>query len=538
MENFTVTDPITGTFSSQMKSSGVTIPKYQGPTQTPTPVAPVSPTKQPTKNTFSVNLTDAQKALIKKNNPEFFSSRPDVFATDLTTEKVDVPTSEAGTSPLDSSLTNVPAPTDVTTDTTGTTTGTTDKTGTTTGNTTEQLSPRDQALQALMGTFQDQQAFDPTAIKEAEGVYQRQALVNQLSESYDKAIVNQRRTIQDMRQNPEGKLRGALNADIENYKYESDQNLADKAMQLHYANQDYQSALTIANDAIQAQTDKFDQQMSFFSNMYTLLGNDMTDSEKMMFQSQLSQQEYAFKNLQDAKSQAMQSAGANGAPPEVLSAIKNSQTMEDVWANAGSYGIDPNLSLARDKFYFEKQLALTKLSMEQALKAGDISAETAQKAIAKAEGDKKFAYMEEEINNILMNETGLNVATGKIKGAFKSALFDFTGAGGYFPNKLAQEDLANSMEYVSRNLTTQALADAKAQGITFGALSERELDVLGGSADVLSSAWDSETMTFRGSPAKIEQSLKDLRKVTVEKRAVNELGQEKVNETKQVWNQL
>jgi endonuclease/exonuclease/phosphatase family metal-dependent hydrolase len=94
------------------------------------------------------------------------------------------------------------------------------------------------------------------------------------------------------------------------------------------------------------------------------------------------------------------------------------------------------------------------------------------------------------------------------------------------------------MDYITSNLTTQALADAKARGVTFGALSEREMEVIGGSADKLSRAWDSEKMQFRGRPETIEQALRELYSTFEGKKITTQLGVSKENQINQVWNQL
>lgn len=529
-------------------------PYKQPATPAPTPTAPRPTT---TANAPSANLNQSQQTLLKKNNPELYNklygtAPVEVDVGDVGKEGLTVGTQGTTTSKLSSSLSNTGsiaqrnlAQSQVQTE-----------------NQPNTLQTIQQQVIDLMAEGQD---FDPAQIKAEAGVYDQQDRVNQLSQSYDTALVEQRRRVQEMRQNPEGKLAGALQADIQNYVYESDQNLADKAMMLHYAQADYQGALEIANDKIKSEEQRYQRQMDGFKTLYSMVQDDMTASEKMMFQSQLSMQEYGFKNYTDTKNTALQAAGANGAPPEVLAAITNAQTVDDIWLSAGQYGVDPNLTLARDKFAVDRDLAYKRYNLELAKMVGDISTETANKQLAQAQADATMEKAQFAIEEILGNTLGFQVATGKARGPLGTTLkyglggatggalagsvipgvgtvaggiAGFLGAGtaGYLEAKQSQEELANNMDFIASNLTTQALADAKARGVTFGALSDTELKIIGGAADILSPAWNAEDMTFRGSPQQIEKALTDMYNVLGNKRTDTQLGTSKASLVEQAFN--
>lgn len=503
----------------------------KGTTQANTPVGPMQgPVKpvQPVKKTASgFSYNNDQLATIYKHNP----NRAVQLGYVAPASEVTVGAEELGKANVaiggDTGMTTSPLSKNLA----GTTTVRTDAQ--------QPMSARDQAVANLMGVYQEGQLFNPDEIRRQEGVFAQRDIVNKLSEQYDSALVEQRRTIQEMRQNPEGKLVGALNADIENYKYESDQNLADKAMALHYAREDYQAMYDTAQSAIEAENQRYERQMSFWQTMYTVLGDDMTDSEQAMFNSQLRERENFNTAMYETKSEAARIAGVNGAPADVMAAIKNAQTPQDAWIAAGQYGIDPNLSWQKSRFAAEQKLAWAKYELDAAAKAGDISAETAQKLIAQKQNDAVYANLQENILSAFNNKAGLDVTTGKVKGAMMTSLFDWTGeGGGYFPNKMAQEELAVNMNFITSQSTLNALAEAKARGITFGALSEQEMNTVANSANTLATAWDSESQKFIGSRATIEKALTDLYNTVSEKKVDNSVGIETSNAMTSVWNQL
>jgi len=487
------------------------------------PQPATQPTTQPANTGFTYNSD--QLAAIYKHNPAraqqlgYVAPPADVEigAGELGTAGMGVATEPAAASPLDSQLSAAIGGEQAVAEP-------------------QELSARDMAVQNLMGVYQEGQDFDADAIRRQEGVFARQEEANRLQQGYDQAVADQRRTIQEMRTNPEGKLRGALEADIQNYKYESDQNLADKAMALHYARQDYQMAYETAQSAIDAENQRYERQMGFWRTMYDVLGDDMTDSEQATFNSQLRLQEQFVSDMRETKMEAVRVASVNGAPVDVVQNIKNASTPEEAWVAAGQYGIDPNLSWQKSRFAAEQQLAWAKYNLDAAAKAGDISAETAQREVAKKQNDAVYANMQENIVEAYNNELGLSVTTGKIKGAFVSAFQPSNR--GYFANKLAQENLASNMDYITSVSTLNALADAKARGITFGALNEKEMDVVADSANKLATMWDREKQEFIGSPEKVEKALKDLYETVSESRVDNAVGIATSNQMDEVWNQI
>jgi len=328
----------------------------------------------------------------------------------------------------------------------------------------ETIAPHDQALANLFQAFNEQQEFDPAAIMKESGVYAQKERVNTLSKNYDTEVVNQRHTIQEMRKNPEGKLAGALEADIQNYKYESNQNLAEMAMELHYANADYEMVYNIAQDAINAQTDKFNQKLSFWGNMYSALKDNMTTEEKMMFESQLRQAEDAGKALMETKSTAMSRAAQANAPVEVMQAIKNAETPEEVWAAAGQYGADPSVGLAQDRFEWEQKKYWLDRALAQQLQAGEV---TAQQAVEQSLRTQAVSKVQGELDT-------LNRIVGNTQGIIETAGTSRFGQGTFSPFSKSRAQLLADTTYLLNNKTFDKLAEITAN-TSLGAISEGEL---------------------------------------------------------------
>ena len=462
------------------------------------------------------------------------------------------------TLPPTSATTTVPA--------TNTTGGTAPATPATTA-----VTPREQMLQNFMDTFAQTSNKESVALdlKTKMGVFEKADAQAKLQQEYDQATVNQRRDIQEMYQNPDGLMKGALDARIQNFKYTSDQNLADKAMALYYAGGDYERTTRMAQEAIDAQFAPLERKMSFFKDMYTLLGNDMTTSEKMQMDSNLRMYESEVNDFRNVKNTALERATTNGAPLEVLKAIKDAGTAQDVWVGAGQYAEDPNLkfakqkfgaeyALSKSKFDWDREFALAQLSLQQQVDQGVLQQKEADKMVANEESKRILGNSFASIDSALKNTDGFAASTGVVTGgvggffkyglpgavgggavgSFGGPVFAAVGAGagflgagtaGVLAQRQKQGDFANDINYIINNLTTDKLADAKARGITFGALGEKELELVRGSADVIASAWNADTKTFTGSPEKIREAMNKIRDTIHEKQINLEVGKEKAS---------
>jgi len=490
------------------------------PTQTATPtvVTPTPPTVTPISPTSGLNLDARQIGLLKTNNPTLYNtlygSTPaevnveDIGTTGITSNGV----GNTGTTGLDASFDE--AVTNAERDA-----ATTAQEGT-------PMDARDTAFQNWLQASEllTGRATGEKEIKEGMGVFAEEEKAMEAKKAYEDAVIAQRRRIAEMRQNPEGMLAGALDASIQNYKYESDQNIADLAMTSYYSQGKYDMVTRMAQEAIDAQYKPIEALMTHYKDMYTLLGDDMTESEKMRFQYQLNVAEANITAVRDAKTEAVRAAGINGATPDVLSAIKNAQSVEDVWTAAGSYGIDPNLKLAQDKFAWDKWFAQTQLATKNAEEADAEGANMANLL-------RQTGKLSQAVGEALGNRVGLAAATGTIKGGWSGVGYAVpgavagaviagpvgaaigTGAGWFGGAANAIRERENFENDIKLIYAAQALTELGKLGYSLAPITEREIEMVGSMASNLSSSVriaEDGSVTISGSTSEFRKNLEEL----------------------------
>lgn len=408
-------DPMLNALKPQVQGPALGYqPTTNSPVATPTtvPQTTVPKTTAPTLNTN-------QQALLKKNNPELYSklygSTPaEVNVADIGTQGLNVGSQGTDTTSdtfIDTATQNAAqAQADAQTQA--------ETEATQTGGNKDLAQVRDWMQQV----FVEGQSFDPSKIKTEEGVYTAKDELNAINNEIIAEGKATRDRIMEMRQNPEGKLAGALAAEIENYKYERADYMADLAISQMAIQGKYDSAVEIASDRIKAEEQRYDRQTQFLKDYYTMLQDDMTEKEKMQFQSQLAISEYTTKNYLDSKKEALRAAQANGAPIDIITGIKNAKTTDDVWAVAGKYGIDPNLQLNRDKFAWDKWYAQQKLDAEKAAADAKITEEQRTDGELVMKTIKQAGNTLTAVREALGNRIGMGAATGVVKGPFGTSL--------------------------------------------------------------------------------------------------------------------
>ena len=333
----------------------------------------------------------------------------------------------------------------------------------------------DQALQELLTNTLDGFQVSP----EAQALQQKSAEANLLAQNLQNDMVayakQTRDTIMEMRKNPEGKSMGANQASMQNYEYErynGKDGMADMAIASQYALNNAEYAYTLANNAVSAEREQYNSRNQALKDIFTLTRNDMTTSEQLSYQSQLRMMEEQTTALADSKEAAMQRAAANGAPQEVVTAIKNAQTPQDVWAAAGTYGEDPSMGLQREamalnwaKFDWEKNKYWNDQATQALLEANAITAEEGLAAQTRNDSLYEAGKYMTDIQNAKNNIAGLRTSTGV------SAL------GRFSPFDANKKRFLSDVNYLLNNETFKKLA-AITENTSLGAISEGELQLV------------------------------------------------------------
>lgn len=350
----------------------------------------------------------------------------------------------------------------------------------------------DQALQnylnTVVGGFQMSQ--------EAQGLQTQAAMAGKTAKDLANDITayakDTRDAVMQMRRNPEGKLADSLQAQITNFEYDrynKKDGLADMAIAAQYAQNNAEFAYEIANNAVTAEREQYNSQLRAFKDIFDMSRNDMSESEKLEYQSELRLYENQIESLSASKEAAMQRAAQAGAPEDVVLAIKNATTPEEVWAAAGSYGEDPAMKLAWARFDWERNKYYNDLAIQQQLQAGQIQAEEALDRQTKSDA----------LYNAGLYQTSIGGAKNNLKGLMEST--GTTALGRFAPFSADRSRFLASAKYLLSNETFKKLADITAN-TSLGAISEGELALVQEAATELGAyaiEEDGELKGFKGS---------------------------------------
>lgn len=117
----------------------------------------------------------------------------------------------------------------------------------------------------------------------------------ELSRDLFNDITETRRDFEDqiraLEANPEGKLRGALQAEINDLTEQANRILSEKSFQFSIVNGDFQAAQQLADQQIRDMEAADQRRLSIFQTAYNFVQNDLSESEKVQIQQEFQQQE-------------------------------------------------------------------------------------------------------------------------------------------------------------------------------------------------------------------------------------------------------
>lgn len=336
-------------------------------------------------------------------------------------------------------------------------------------------SARDFALQNFAGLlgegFQLSEEAQGLQTAAAEANLRLKNLTTQIAQ-YDKETKDEEYR---MRQNPEGKSMGAMQAGVQNYKYERyarPGGAADMAIEAQFALNNAEFAYEIANNAVSAEKEAYQTQLNGFRDLYNMLQNDMTTSEQLKYQSELSLYEQQITAFTESKNAAMQRATQAGAPEGVITAIKNARSTNEVWEAAGQYGEDPAMKLAWAKHDWEQQKYWADRALQEQIQAGEVRGQQA---------------LDIQTRNNALYEAGLYLTSVTDAGSNLKGLFEATGTtalGRMAPFSGDKRKFLSEAKYLLNNETFKKLAEIT-ENTSLGAISEGELALVQSAATKL-----------------------------------------------------
>jgi len=245
----------------------------------------------------------------------------------------------------------------------------------------------------------------------------------------------------------------------------------------------------------------------------------LADVKTQQWNLQMKQIELQQQQQQDIQNIALQAA-QNGAPNSVLKTINGATSVADATSKAAGYFQDP-LDVKLKKLQIQKvqadlrpepkgtNIKIVKIDGKDYIQNPDgtlslpVLPKTPQNAAAQQAAQDKIKTI-----NSLIDHKGLAQTVGTT---------GFFGRGGTL-NPGRKQDFIASVEQLRGELTLQNLIDSKAQGATFGALSEGELRLLANSASKIGT-WaiadkNGKVTGYQASEKAFKTELDNIRKLT------------------------
>jgi hypothetical protein len=274
--------------------------------------------------------------------------------------------------------------------------------------------------------------------------------------------------IRELQQNERGQGRSALNAEINDLQERAQRELADRAIQYNVALGDFQAAERIVNAQIEDIRETSQNKLNALQFTFNMLQNDMSESEKLQAQTRIEEERTKAANQEWV----------------LRTTYQNQLDTQRMGINAGlsqgSLTYDPTTNSFVDNRP-QQQAQQQAVAMEQNIATANSLTEMISRADA-----------------LLSNNTGLRLSSG----VNKQPLTPWTAN--------QKNNFLADANFIIENLTFDKLAEMKARGVTFGALSDSELKKIGDASNVLSSMARRENgrlVGFDGNQAKLEEEI-------------------------------
>ena len=205
------------------------------------------------------------------------------------------------------------------------------------------------ALSSLMGDAGNQSSAE-NQIRQEQQVYEKKKKATEVSNQLDQMDKAYRDEVKALKENPQGKFGGAVQADVNAATDRYENNRANVALTYKVLAGDYNDAQQIVQDKISSLQAQNAQKIQLYQLAAGAVQNDLTESEKLIVQANLTRKNDEAKLLQTAYASTLSNASVNGAPASVLSAIDAASrapgaTAASVITAAGQYGVDRSAQL-------------------------------------------------------------------------------------------------------------------------------------------------------------------------------------------------
>ena len=362
------------------------------------------------------------------------------------------------------------------------------------------------SLEDFVSSLETREGFEgfSLAAEEEAGVSQLESELLDINDQIRRERLSMRRSIERIQEKGGGLKIGAA-AEIGNIQRVSLSKQADLAIVQLAAQGRFDSAKAIADRKARVQFEQEENRIEASRFLYQENKSLFTQAEQRLFETRLSDRDRSLKNeradfetLQGVKLSALQMAQTNNAPVSILSAIQQAETPEEVLQAGGKYGSVDLL----DRAIKSQELAKLR-STPEVLAPTSVIDQGGRKLLINTQtgevikdfgvsdvsvGEMTQAITEQKI--LQLDDLKAHKGMRKAVGVDIPFLPDVTRFTPLRRDVITGEvsDFIAGIDQLTKDLTRQKLGEAKAQGITFGALSEKELSLIADAATKIN-AW-------------------------------------------------
>lgn len=211
--------------------------------------------------------------------------------------------------------------------------------------------------------LQGTQAQRAAEIQDQLGVNEKQQQLSDLESKYLTTQRSYENQLRDLEVQSGGTV-AANRAAQQILSRDANRELADIAIQRSVALQDYTTASDIAERKIAAEFEPLKTELTGLQNLYNLMQNDLTESERLIASANISQKADQIKTMESTKMALTQSLIDNGRA-DLIKKLDLASSPSEMIAIAGKYGISVSEQLdTQIKLAQLKKLSLETLALE------------------------------------------------------------------------------------------------------------------------------------------------------------------------------
>lgn len=191
--------------------------------------------------------------------------------------------------------------------------------------------------------LQSTQGEKTAQLQKEQNIEEKQKQLTELENRYLSTQRSYENSIRDL-EVKSGGYTSARNQELSRLSRDGNRELADIAIQRSMAINDVNTANAIVEQRIKAEFEPMKNELDGLRNIYGLMQNDLTDSERLIASANINLQADRIKTLENTKTAIAQSLVENGRP-DLIAKLDSATTPSEMLLIAGSYGVPVSTKL-------------------------------------------------------------------------------------------------------------------------------------------------------------------------------------------------